>query len=89
MKIKNIILLIIFGIMIIVSTQNTQEVSLRYLFWEVKVPLIVLIYATVVISFILGIIYSGVKRISKDRALKKKLKLKPRDKAGNQNTFSF
>jgi len=89
MKIKNILLLILFGLLIIISTQNTQEVNIKYLFWEVKMPLIVLIYATLVISFILGIIYSGVKRMSKDRALKKKLKIKPKDNFGNQNMLSF
>jgi uncharacterized integral membrane protein len=74
MKIKNILLVIIIGLLIIISTQNIQEVNVKLIFWEINISLIILIYINFVISFALGVIYSGMRRAYKTRKEKKRLK---------------
>lgn len=74
MKIKNILLVLFIGLLIIISTQNIQEVNIKLIFWETNISLIILIYVIFVISFSLGVIYSGMRRANKIRKEKKKLK---------------
>ncbi len=78
MKIKNILLIIIIGILIIISTQNTQEVNIKLIFWDITTSLIILIYIIFVISFLLGMIFSGMKRAVRERKEKKIQKQKER-----------
>lgn len=74
MKIKNILLVVFIGLLIIISTQNIQEVNVKLVFWEINISLIVLIYVNFVISFALGVMYSGMRRAYKTRKEKKKQK---------------
>ncbi len=74
MKIKNILLVVFIGLLIIISTQNIQEVKVKLIFWEINISLIVLIYVNFVISFALGVMYSGMRRAAKIRREKKRLK---------------
>jgi uncharacterized integral membrane protein len=74
MKMKNILLVIFLGFLIVISTQNIQEVKVKLIFWEINISLIILIYINFIISFTLGVIYSGMRRAYKNRMEKKKLK---------------
>ena len=72
MDIKNIILILVLGLIIILSAQNTQSVQMEVLFWDISISLIVLIYLSLVIGFISGITYTGIKRITSRSARKEK-----------------
>ncbi len=74
MKITNIILLIAIGLIIIFSVQNTQPIQIRVLFWEFSVSLIILIYLLLVVGFLAGISYGGLRKLSASRSEKKKAK---------------
>ncbi|MDD3296513.1 MAG: LapA family protein [Candidatus Omnitrophica bacterium] len=56
MKPKTIIMLILGGLLIIVLLQNTQTVSLRFLFWKFDISSVILLPLTMLIGFIIGII---------------------------------
>ena len=75
MKIKNIILIFLVGVLVIISTQNTQEVTIKLIFWDITISFIILIYVIFAISFVIGVMYSNIKRASKIRTEKKKQKL--------------
>lgn len=63
MNFKTIALIIILGIIIIISVQNTQIISLKILFWEFNFPLIVLLFIIILISFIAGKLHTKIKKI--------------------------
>ncbi|MFA7677738.1 MAG: lipopolysaccharide assembly protein LapA domain-containing protein [Candidatus Omnitrophota bacterium] len=56
MKPKTVMMLILGGLLIIVLLQNTQAVSLRFLFWKFDISSIILLPLTILIGFIIGII---------------------------------
>ncbi len=76
MKISNIFLLIVIGVIIIFSVQNTQPVVVQIFFWEIQVSLIVLIYLLLVVGFLAGITYSGLRKFSSNRSDRKMEKQK-------------
>jgi len=74
MKSKNATLVIIIGIIIYISTQNTQSVTINFLFWETSLPLIILIYITLIAGLLFGVSHSRVYSIVTKRNKKKELK---------------
>lgn len=80
MKIKNMFLLLIAGVLLIISTQNTQEVEVRYLFWDTKISLIFLIYTMLSVGVVAGMVYTSFRRVSKEKIMKKKMKMMEIDK---------
>lgn len=54
MKPKTIAILILVGILLIILLQNTQVVSVRFLFWELNMSRIILLPLTMVMGFVIG-----------------------------------
>ncbi len=56
MKPKAVIILIIFVLFLIVLLQNTQVVTLRFLFWEMSMSRIILLAVVLLIGIVIGYI---------------------------------
>lgn len=54
MQTRSIVILILTGLVIIVSLQNLQQVSLQLFFWNMEMPLIVLIFFMLIAGFAAG-----------------------------------
>jgi len=54
MKPKTIAIFILVGILLIILLQNTQVVSVRFLFWELNMSRIILLPLTMVMGFVIG-----------------------------------
>lgn len=65
MRIKTIIIIIIVGLILILSAQNTSSVQLTFFVWDFSLPLIFLIYGLLVTGFLMGLVYSGITSRSK------------------------
>jgi uncharacterized integral membrane protein len=59
MRIKLIIVAILFLIFAIIASQNTIAAQLVFLFWSVEAPLIVMITIVFVLGLITGIVFCG------------------------------
>jgi len=60
MKPKSLIILIISALILIVMLQNIEGVSIQLLFWQIDIPIILLILLTSVIGFIIGYFLSSI-----------------------------
>lgn len=56
MKPKTIIVLILIGLALIIILQNTEVVTLRFLFWDLAMSRIILIPLLMLVGFVLGYI---------------------------------
>ncbi len=56
MKPKTIIVLILIGLALIIILQNTQVVTLRFLFWDIAMSRIILIPLLMLVGVVLGYI---------------------------------
>ncbi|MDD3374418.1 MAG: lipopolysaccharide assembly protein LapA domain-containing protein [Candidatus Omnitrophica bacterium] len=54
MKFKNILLLIFGIILLVVLLQNTQVVSMRFLFWQISMSRIILLPLVMFFGFVIG-----------------------------------
>jgi uncharacterized integral membrane protein len=71
MKLKTILIIVMIVLITILSTQNTQSISVNILFWQASYPLILIVYILLGIGFITGYAARGiVKKVKKikDRA---------------------
>ena len=60
MKPKTVIILIIFVLFLIVLLQNTQVVTLRFLFWEISMSRIILLAVVLLIGVVIGYVAAGI-----------------------------
>lgn len=60
MKPKGWIILIVSILILIVMLQNIRDVSVQMLFWRIDIPLVLLIFLTVIIGFIIGYFLSSI-----------------------------
>ncbi len=60
MKPKTIIILIILVLFLIVLLQNTQVVTLRFLFWEISMSPIIFLAASLFIGVVIGYVAAGI-----------------------------
>lgn len=65
MKPKTILAIVIFILLLILTIQNTQNVSFRFLFWSLTLSRILLIPLFILLGFVLGYIIAKVERPSK------------------------
>lgn len=56
---RQIILVVSLVAAAVFALTNAHVVSLRLLFWEVSIPLILLIFISIVIGFLIGLFRSG------------------------------
>ena len=54
MKPKTIAMLVLGGLLLIILLQNTQVVSVRFLFWKLSMSRIILLPLILLIGFIIG-----------------------------------
>ena len=59
MRLKLIIVAILFLIFAIIAAQNTITTELGFLFWSVQAPLIVMITVIFILGLITGIVFCG------------------------------
>lgn len=54
MSIRNGIYIALVGVLVILTSQNTAPVTMKFLFWDLTLPLIILVYSLLVVGFIAG-----------------------------------
>ncbi|MGB4269554.1 MAG: LapA family protein [Spirochaetota bacterium] len=59
MSVKLIIITIILLLFVIIILQNTQPVSLNVLLWDITLPFIVMLFATLIIGLVSGMVLSS------------------------------
>jgi len=74
MKGKLIAGLVLLVPVLIFAVQNSAPISVTFLQWEFAVPLALLVYASLVIGIVLGVLFSYVGRVRKNRKEKRKLR---------------
>jgi len=75
MRIKLIIISILFLLFAIIASQNTITTEFKFLFWSIQAPLIVLIVVIFILGLVIGLIfcsyYERRKKKENDKNLKK------------------
>ena len=59
MRLKLIIVALLFLIFAIIASQNTITTALVFLFWSVQAPLIVMITVIFILGLVTGIVFCG------------------------------
>ncbi|MBI4620770.1 MAG: LapA family protein [Desulfobacterales bacterium] len=54
MKIKSIIILVLVALLVIFLLQNTEVIEVRFLFWQISMSRIVLLFSTFIVGLITG-----------------------------------
>lgn len=58
MRIKLIIISILFLLFAIIAVQNTIAAELKFIFWSIQAPLIVMIVVIFILGLVIGLIFS-------------------------------
>jgi uncharacterized integral membrane protein len=59
MRLKIIILSFLFLVFAIIASQNTITAELKFLFWSLEAPLIVMIVVIFILGLVIGLIFSS------------------------------
>jgi len=59
MRFKIILISILFLVFAIIASQNTNTTELKFLFWSVQAPLIVMIVVIFILGLVIGLIFSS------------------------------
>jgi uncharacterized integral membrane protein len=59
MRLKIIIISFLFLLFAVIATQNTITTELKFLFWSVQAPLIVMIVVIFILGLVIGLIFSS------------------------------
>lgn len=59
MRIKIIVLAVLFLMFAIIAAQNTIATELKFIFWSVQAPLIVMIVVIFILGLVIGLISSS------------------------------
>jgi len=59
MRLKIIVISILFLLVAIIASQNTIETKLNFLFWSVQAPLIVMIVVIFILGLVIGLVFSS------------------------------
>lgn len=59
MRVKIIVLSILFLLVAIIASQNTIATELKFLLWAVHAPLIVMIVVIFILGLVIGLIFSS------------------------------
>lgn len=60
---KMILILVIVGLIIIFSLQNSQTVDVKLFFWKISMPRVFLILGSVIIGVVIGVLYPMRKKL--------------------------
>ena len=81
MRIKIIIIALLFLLFAIIAVQNTTSAQLWFLFWSLEAPLIVMIVVVFVLGLVIGLVFSSnYERKKKKEGLGIQTKNKENDK---------
>ena len=85
MRIKLIIISILFLLYAIIATQNTITTELKFLFWSVQAPLIVMIVVIFILGIVIGLIAcSNYERKKKNEEVGIKTKKEEKNRTSGQ-----
>ena len=59
MRVKIIVLSILFFLVAIIASQNTITTELKFILWSVQAPLIVMIVVIFILGLVIGLIFSS------------------------------
>ncbi|MCW9066535.1 MAG: LapA family protein [Ignavibacteriaceae bacterium] len=59
MRFKIILMSILFLVVAIIASQNTNTTELKFLFWSIQAPLIVMIVVIFILGLVIGLIFSS------------------------------
>jgi len=59
MRFKIILISILFLVVAIIASQNTNTTELKFLFWSIQAPLIVMIVVIFILGLVIGLIFSS------------------------------
>ncbi len=75
---KTIALLVVLALFVIVLFQNSDATSIELLFWEVNIPLFVLILSTIILGWVMGwITHMAYQKGKKNQAAKTSPNVEP------------
>jgi len=80
-------MILLGGLLILISWQNMQEVTLKFIAWERPFPLVLLIYLTFFGGFLFGLLYSKISLAFTKFKEKRQEKLKQTDTAPERSGF--
>ena len=63
MNVKSIVLIVLVIFVTILATQNTHAVKFKLLFWDISLPLIIMVFLSISVGFALGYFAKGVFKI--------------------------
>ncbi len=87
MRFKIILISILFLVFAIIASQNTNTTELKFLFWSVQAPLIVMIVVIFILGLVIGLIFSSnYERKKKKEELGIQKKKEQKDKSSDANT---
>ena len=75
MRAKIIILSFLFLLFAIIAVQNTIATELKFIFWSIQAPLIVMIVVIFILGLVIGLIFTSNyerKKKKEERGIKKK-----------------
>ncbi len=59
MRLKIIIISVLFLLFAIIASQNTITTELKFIFWSIQAPLIVMIVVIFILGLVIGLIFSS------------------------------
>ena len=59
MNTKTVVVMIIAILLLIVIIQNTQAATLKFFFWKINLPRIIILAVTLIIGFVTGYVTAG------------------------------
>jgi len=80
MRFKIIVISLLFLLFAIIAVQNTISTELKFLFWSVEAPLIVMIVVIFILGLVIGLIFSSNyerKKKKEELGIQKKKEQKP------------
>jgi len=87
MRFKIILMSILFLVVAIIASQNTNTTELKFLFWSIQAPLIVMIVVIFILGLVIGLIFSSnYERKKKKEELGIQKKKEQNDEFSNANT---
>lgn len=87
MRFKIILMSILFLVFAIIASQNTNTSELKFLFWSVQAPLIVMIVVIFILGLVIGLIFSSnYERKKKKEELGIQKKKEQKDESFNADT---
>jgi len=81
MRIKIIVISFLFLLFAIIAAQNTIATQLKFIFWSIEAPLIVMIVVVFILGLVIGLVFSSnYERKKKKEELRIQTKNKENDK---------